>query len=170
MEMDIKVVGNYLAELRKENHMTQEQLGEKLGVTNKTISRWETGSYLPPVDILEQLSDMYGITINEILSGRKLEGTEFKEEAEKNIKATLNKSTFTLQDKIKFFKKKWRKENAFVSILGYVVTIAVVVAGFIFDNGLQIAGLCVAFAWTIVQYNRMMCYVENYAFDGSGND
>ena len=103
--MDIKVVGAYLAELRKENNLTQEQLGEKLGVTNKTISRWETGTYLPPVDILEKLSDMYGITINEIISGRKLTETEYKKEAEKNIKSVLNRSTFTLQEKIEFFKK-----------------------------------------------------------------
>ena len=104
--MDIKVVGAYLAELRKENNLTQEQLGEKLGVTNKTISRWETGTYLPPVDILEKLSDMYGITINEIISGRELTDIEYKKEAEKNIKSVLNRSTFTLQEKIEFFKKK----------------------------------------------------------------
>ncbi len=134
--MDIKVVGAYLAELRKENNLTQEQLGEKLGVTNKTISRWETGTYLPPVDILEKLSDMYGITINEIISGRKLTETEYKKEAEKNIKSVLNRSTFTLQEKIEFFKKKWKKENAFTLILSYIVIICLVVVGFILDNGL----------------------------------
>ena len=168
--MDIKVVGAYLAELRKENNLTQEQLGEKLGVTNKTISRWETGTYLPPVDILEKLSDMYGITINEIISGRKLTETEYKKEAEKNIKSVLNRSTFTLQEKIEFFKKKWKKENAFTLILSYIVIICLVVAGFILDNGLQLVGIVVASLWTIVQYNRMMCYVEQFAYDGRGSE
>lgn len=168
--MDIKVVGAYLAELRKENNMTQEQLGEKLGVTNKTISRWETGTYLPPVDILEKLSDMYGITINEIISGRKLTETEYKQEAEKNIKSVLSRSTFTLQEKIEFFKKKWKKENAFTLILSYIVIICLVVAGFILDNGLQLVGIVVAFVWTIVQYNRMMGYVEQFAYDGKGSE
>ena len=42
-EMDLKKIGKFIAVLRKENGYTQEQLGEKIGVTNKTISRWETG-------------------------------------------------------------------------------------------------------------------------------
>lgn len=41
--MDTKMIGSFLKELRKENNMTQEQLGERIGVTNKTVSRWETG-------------------------------------------------------------------------------------------------------------------------------
>lgn len=51
--MDTKKVGAFLKKLRKENNMTQEQLGERIGVTNKTISRWETGNYMPPVECLE---------------------------------------------------------------------------------------------------------------------
>lgn len=42
-DMDTKMIGSFLKELRKENNMTQEQLGERIGVTNKTVSRWETG-------------------------------------------------------------------------------------------------------------------------------
>ena len=59
--MDAKKVGSFLKELRKENSMTQEQLGERLGVTNKTVSRWENGNYMPPVECLELLSDIYQI-------------------------------------------------------------------------------------------------------------
>ena len=46
--MDMISIGKFIAALRKEKGLTQEQLGEKLGVTNKTVSRWETGTYLPP--------------------------------------------------------------------------------------------------------------------------
>ena len=53
--MDTIKIGRFLKELRKENKLTQEQLGEKLGVTNKTVSRWETGTYLPPVECLSML-------------------------------------------------------------------------------------------------------------------
>ena len=70
--MDMVKMGSFLAELRKERNLTQAELGEKLGVTNKTISRWETGNYMPSVEILEELSTMYGMTINELLSGKKL--------------------------------------------------------------------------------------------------
>ena len=71
--MNTKVIGKFLKELRKEKDMTQEELGDKIGVTNKTISKWENGNYMPPIDVLMLLSEMYGVSINEILNGRKLE-------------------------------------------------------------------------------------------------
>ena len=52
--MDMVKMGSFLAELRKENKLTQAELGEKLGVTNKTVSRWETGSYMPPAEVLRK--------------------------------------------------------------------------------------------------------------------
>ena len=70
--MDMIKIGEFLAKLRKEQGWTQEQLGEKLGVTNKTVSRWEKGNYLPPVEMLQMMSEVYGLTINEILSGERL--------------------------------------------------------------------------------------------------
>lgn len=87
--MDTQKIGMFLKELRKNNHMTQEQLGEKIGVTNKTISRWETGKYMPPIECLKILSEIYQISINEILSGKKLNETDYKDEAENNIVTTL---------------------------------------------------------------------------------
>ena len=53
--MDMKKIGLFLAELRREKGLTQEQLGEQLSVTNKTISRWENGNYMPPVEMLQEL-------------------------------------------------------------------------------------------------------------------
>ena len=102
-------MGSFLAELRKEHNLTQADLGEKLGVTNKTISRWETGNYMPPVEMLEALSNMYNMTINELLSGKKLSTEEYKEMAETNIKESLKASAFDLKEKQIFLKKKWRR-------------------------------------------------------------
>lgn len=176
--MDTVKIGKYLAELRHEHHLTQEELGEKLGVTNKTVSRWETGTYLPPVDALQLLSEMYGISINEILSGKKLPDEEFKEAAEENIKSALNNSAFTLKDRIEFFKKKWKKEHAFSLTLEMLLILVVIAAGFILDNGVQIAGVALdaesiqligitaGFVWSIAKYNQMMRFVERYAYDG----
>lgn len=101
--MDSIVIGNFLAELRKANNMTQEQLGDKLGVTNKTISRWETGKYMPPVDILKDLSELYGISINEILCGRRLEEAEYKTSAEGNISTVLLKKDEQIKRQEKIF-------------------------------------------------------------------
>ena len=50
--MDLMKTGKFIADLRKEKGLTQEQLGEKIGVTNKTVSRWETGVYLPPAYVM----------------------------------------------------------------------------------------------------------------------
>lgn len=83
--MDTKKIGMFLKELRKQNNMTQEQLGERLGVTNKTVSRWETGNYMPPIECLKLLSDIYVISINEIISGKRLDEENYKIEAEENI-------------------------------------------------------------------------------------
>ena len=100
--MDTKKIGMFLKELRNENGMTQEELGEKIGVSNKTISRWETGNYMPPVDCLNMLSEIYHISINEILSGERTSGDEFKKIAEQNITVTLKE----LEKDCQTFEKK----------------------------------------------------------------
>ena len=87
--MDVQKIGAFLKELRKQNNLTQEQLGEKVGVTNKTVSRWETGKYMPPIECLKLLSDIYQISINEILIGEKLNEEDYKGAAEDNIVYTM---------------------------------------------------------------------------------
>ena len=59
--MDQIKIGKFIAALRKDKGLTQEQLGEKLGVTNKTISRWENGNYMPDVEMLSLLSKEFGV-------------------------------------------------------------------------------------------------------------
>lgn len=90
--MDTQKTGRFLKALRTEKGMTQEQLGEKLGVTNKTVSRWETGAYLPPVECLKLLSELYQITINELLAGERLEQANYKSAAEENLATALKKN------------------------------------------------------------------------------
>ena len=166
--MDMVKMGSFLAELRKEHNLTQAELGEKLGVTNKTISRWETGNYMPPVEMLEELSNMYGMTINELLSGKKLSTEEYKEMAETNIKETLKASTFELKEKQEYFKKKWLRDHVAVMVFVGICIIGGFVAGAIMRNSLvgyvAILMLVLAHGW---RNNAMMTYVERYAFDGS---
>ena len=69
--MNIVKMGSFLQELRKEKGLTQEQLAEKLGVARRTVSRWETGSNLPDMDILIELSDLYETDLREILNGER---------------------------------------------------------------------------------------------------
>ena len=67
--MDQVKMGNALKALRKEKGLTQEELAEMFYVTDRSVSRWETGSSLPDISILIQLADFYGVDIREILDG-----------------------------------------------------------------------------------------------------
>lgn len=68
--MDQVKMGNALKTLRKEKGLTQEELAEMFYVTDRSVSRWETGSSLPDISILIQLADFYGVDIREILDGK----------------------------------------------------------------------------------------------------
>ena len=167
--MDMIRMGSFLAELRKEHGMTQAELGEKLGVTNKTVSRWETGSYMPPVEMLEELSNLYGLTINELLSGRKLNNEEYKEMAETNIRETLKASAFDLKEKQEFFKKKWRKDHLFTIVICIIAWVVLMIA--LRLQGVEISlcgtiGGMLAVLYYVVLNNRMMAYVEGHLYGG----
>ncbi|MBR4224558.1 MAG: helix-turn-helix transcriptional regulator [Oscillospiraceae bacterium] len=69
--MDLVKTGKFLQELRKEKSITQEQLSEKLGVSRRTVSRWETGNNMPDIDILIELADLYEVDLREILNGER---------------------------------------------------------------------------------------------------
>ena len=78
-------IGKFIAELRRKNGLTQEALGEKLGVTNKTISRWENGNYMPDIEMLQLLAREFKVSVNELLSGERLSDEDFKQKADENV-------------------------------------------------------------------------------------
>ncbi len=104
--MDNKKIGAFIAKNRKKKGLTQEQLGEKLGVSNKTISRWENGNYMPDLSLLQPLSRELGISLNELLTGE-----EIKEE--KRIAC----SEQNLVDTIDYSAEKIKNEHRKISIL-----------------------------------------------------
>ena len=69
--MDQKKIGRFLKELRKEKDITQEQLAEKIKVSGRTVSRWETGSNMPDISLLAELADFYDVSIPEIIDGER---------------------------------------------------------------------------------------------------
>lgn len=101
--MDTKKIGAFIALNRKEKGLTQEQLGEKLGVSNKTISRWENGNYMPDLSMLEPLSKELGITLNELLAGEKIEKEEEQEYAERNLMSTIQYTIAKIQSEKRIF-------------------------------------------------------------------
>lgn len=69
--MDQQKIGSFLKELRKEKDITQEQLAETLSVSRRTVSRWETGSNLPDLDLLMEMADYYQVDLRELLNGER---------------------------------------------------------------------------------------------------
>ena len=75
--MDQKKIGKFLQELRKEKGLTQEQVATHFNTTNRTISRWETGSNTPDISLLVEIAEFYGVDVREIIDGeRKKENME----------------------------------------------------------------------------------------------
>lgn len=87
--MDQVKIGAFIAQLRRERDWTQEELGERLGVTNKTVSRWENGNYMPSVEVLTLLGREFDVSLNELLEGRRLGEEEFRAAADKNLASAM---------------------------------------------------------------------------------
>ena len=99
--MDTKKIGAFIAFNRKKKGYTQEQLAEKLGVTNKTISRWENGHYMPDLSLLEPLSKELDITLNELLAGEEIVKEEVVEYSEQNLIQTIDYTDKKIKDEHK---------------------------------------------------------------------
>ncbi len=99
--MDIVKIGKFIAEKRREKKLTQEQLAEKIGVTSKTISRWENGNYMPDISLLKPLSEELGITLNDLISGEKVDKEHYQEKLEENIISTIDYTNKKVYEKNK---------------------------------------------------------------------
>lgn len=87
--MDSKIIGEFIKKQRTVKNLTQKQLAEKLGVTDKAISRWETGKGIPDVSLLIPLSNALEVSVHEILLGEKIEEEKKIEKYEETIVNTL---------------------------------------------------------------------------------
>lgn len=165
--MDQVKIGKLIAECRKAKKLTQVELAEKLGVTDKSVSKWENGNCLPDVSLYKKICEILDVTLNEFFAGEKLCDEKFKEVADNNLLSALENSTFTLKDKINFYKRKWKKEHISKIILCSISWCVLIVA-LKFQNvefyliG-TIAGM-LAMLFYIILYNQMMIYVENNAY------
>ena len=108
--MNQEKIGKFILKLRKEKNMTQQELADKIGVTDRAISKWENGRGMPDLSLMKPLCEELGITINELISGEKLDKKEYKEKSEENIINTISYS----DNKIKKTKTLFK---AIVSIL-----------------------------------------------------
>lgn len=87
--MDQIKIGKFIADCRKTKNLTQMQLAEKLNITDRAVSKWETGKSLPDSAIMLELCDILDITVNDLLCGEVITMENYNKELEKNLLETL---------------------------------------------------------------------------------
>ena len=83
--MEQEMIGKFISACRKEKGLTQMQLAEKLNITNRAVSKWETGKSMPDVSLMLDLCDILGINVNELLSGERITMEDYQKRAEENL-------------------------------------------------------------------------------------
>lgn len=165
--MDQIKIGKFISENRKKKNLTQEALAEKLNISKNAVSKWERGLNLPDVSIMQDLCNILEISLNELFVGERIQEAEYKLVADNNLLEALENSSFTLKEKVQFYKRKWKKENIYKFIFAFVIWLGLIlglkfykVDGYFLG---AISGiLCILFY--ILFYNQMMIYVEKNAF------
>ena len=83
--MDQEKTGRFIAACRKKNGFTQAALAEKLSITDRAVSKWETGKSLPDASIMLPLCELLGISVNELLTGERIAMDDYRKQAEENL-------------------------------------------------------------------------------------
>ena len=140
--MDQSKIGKFIAECRKRKSLTQTQLAEKLGITDKAISKWERGIAMPDTSIMLELCDILGISVNELLSGEKI---NMENDNQKNEQLLLDMAKELERKNKTIWSSMWAIMTA--SIVGLIG--GLLVAAFLVPKGVwqlvTILGVCVVF-------------------------
>ena len=113
--MNQEKIGKFIAELRKQKKLTQEQLAEKLGITKNAVSKWERGLGLMDLSLLKPLSEILNVSVTEILNGEKFDKEEINSKSEELLIDTLDYSTNVI--------KKVKKNKVLIILLTISITI-----------------------------------------------
>ena len=135
-------IGRFIAECRKKANLTQMQLAEKLGITDKAVSKWERGVAMPDTSIMLELCDILCISVNELLSGEKI-----------NMENDNQKTEQLLLDMVKELEKKnkavWSSMWAIMIVSMIALFAGILIAAFAIPEGpwqlVMILGVCVVF-------------------------
>ena len=139
--MNQEKIGKFIANCRKEKKLTQTELANKLGCSDKSVSKWENGKCMPDLSLFIPLCEILGITVNDLMSGEKVDNKEYINVLEENIVNVMSENENT--------NKRKRK-------IGYIVgclTVLILVVSYLFYNYYEV----------VVHYdaNMMKCHIEN---------
>lgn len=148
--MDNQAIGNFIKALRTEQGLTQKQLAEKINVTDKAVSRWETGKGAPDVTLLMPLSQLFGVSVNELLRGERIQADQKLEKSEETILETLTQS-----------KKRISRLHAIIYAL-FALVEAVAIYGFTFNASPSDAmGLLIGLAFIVTPLTSLLLGITN---------
>ncbi len=139
--MDQLKIGRFISERRKNKGLTQMQLAEKLGITDRAVSKWENGRSLPDSSIMLDLCRELGISVNDLLSGEVVSMSDYNENSEKNL--------------IQMVKEKENADKRLLTIEIIIGTISTVLS----------LGLCLIAAWAPMEsWLRVVLLVTGMVF------
>lgn len=145
--MNQEKIGRFIAVNRKKKKLTQSDLAEKLGVTDRSVSNWENGKNMPDLSLFKPLCDILGITINELLSGENVEEEDYKDKLEENFINT-----------IVYVDKKNMISNDRKSILWLIVGILIVILSQLLLNNYDVQNYINIVGLVLVVYSlKRLC-------------
>ena len=143
----------------------QEQIANRLGVTSPAVNKWKKGHYLPDIDTFVQLSKLYDVSLNELVSGQRLDGRQLKAQADVNLIGAARGEIFPLRDRTAYWRRKWLAEHRALLIFAAAAFLALFAALYMLWEQWPLffsplAG-CIVYA---VLRNRMMIYIESHLY------
>lgn len=132
-------IGKFIAKCRKEKKITQAQLAEKLNITDRAVSKWETGKSMPDSSIMLDLCEILGITVNELLSGEEINVENYEKKADENLIALKIKDENNM------------KKNTIISIVFSITLLIGIIVCAICDIALS-----AAFTWSLIPISSII--------------
>ena len=156
--MEKKTIGKFISALRKANGMTQKELGERLFVSDKTVSRWECDECTPELSLIPSIAEIFGITTDELLRGERNnpDREAASEDTASKQKAKSDKQFRLMLDRTDRKYKNLTLISIGITILGFI---AAIIANLGFSKGL--IAFCLATAFCVASEICQMCFAIN---------
>ena len=142
--MDQVKVGKFIAECRKKQNLTQIQLSEKLGITDRAVSKWETGKTMPDSSLMLELCDILNITVNDLLNGELVSSEEYNKKLEQQLLEMVKQKEHTDKSLLGM-----QVVLSIVSVILYLGSFAVALLGNL-EIGLYLAIMSIALVVSVV--------------------
>ena len=136
--MNQEKIGKFIAKVRKEKNMTQQELAKKLNITDRAISHWENGRSMPDAGIMLELCKLLDINVNELLSAKKIIKESYNEQAEENL--------LEMRREIESKNKKILILNRIITFLGVVIYLLIVLSTILIEMPMEIRNTIMALA------------------------